>query len=63
MQDWKALLAQGPGEPPGREQAVREAKERTQARLESAGGVKRARGSNKRAVTKVSRSKLRKGNT
>ena len=58
--NWTQLLAQGPGEPPGREQAIEGAKARTAERYAECGGPKRAKGSSKAKVTKVSRSQLRK---
>ena len=57
--EWGQLLAQGPGEPPGRAQAIERAQARTRCRLEASGGHKRAKGSSKAKVTKVSRSQLR----
>ena len=57
--NWTQLLAQGPGDSPGREQAIAKAKARTQARYAECGGPKRAKGSSKTKVTKVKRSQLR----
>jgi hypothetical protein len=57
--EWVTLLKQGPGEPPGRAEAIERAKAKTAARYKGA-GPKRAKGSSKTKVTKVSRSQLRK---
>ncbi len=57
--NWTQLLAQGPGESPGRGQAIERARARTAARYAESGGPKRAKGSSKAKVTKVKRSQLR----
>ena len=57
--DWTAMLATGPGESPGRAEAIAKAQQRTAARYAAQGGMKRARGSSKGKVTKVPRSVTR----
>jgi hypothetical protein len=57
--NWTQLLANGPGESPGRAEAIAQAQSRTAERYAAQGGPKRARGSSKAKVTKVPRSVTR----
>lgn len=60
--DWTQLLDPangGPGDTPGRAEAVVQARQRTAERYAAQGGPRRARGSSKAKVTKVPRSVTR----
>jgi len=57
--NWAQMLANGPGESPGRAEAIARAQCRTEERYRAQGGIKRAKGSSKTKVNKVSRKSLR----